>query len=272
MPSVSDEGILLLSFQSDERKEDGMLSENNQIRNYTLVTRLLIACGAIGPILFILVFIVEDATRPGYSAWHNFVSDLSLSNQGWMQIANFLICGVLVLCFALGLRQVFRSGKGGVWGPLLLAIFGLSLLIAGIFVTDPSLGYYPPGTSSSTHTLHGLIHGANAPLVFGSLTIAMFVLARRFARDPAWRGWALYSLIAGILFVGFFIACIGVAVLDQKGILPNSPTGLLERLAIIIGWGWIALLALRLLRQIRSSVSTVRSAGKEDAKSSLPRP
>ena len=236
-----------------------MQTENNQTRDYPLTTKLLIACGAIGPLLFILVFLVEGATRPGYSAWHNFVSDLSQSNQGWMQIANFLICGVFVLCFALGLRQVLRSGKGAVWGPLLLGIFGLSLLIAGVFVTDPSLGYYPQGTSSSTHTLQGTIHGANAPLAFGSLTIAVFVLARRFASDRQWRGWALYSLVSGILLVGFFIACLVVAVLDQHGILPNSPAGLLERIAIIIGWAWIVLLALRLLRQMRLSAFSVHS-------------
>ena len=236
-----------------------MRAENSQTQAYPLPIRLLIACGALGPILFILVFLVEGAIRPGYSAWHNFVSDLSLSNQGWMQIANFLICGVLMLCFALGLRQVFRTGRGSVWGPLLLGIFGLSLLIAGFFVTDPGLGYYPPGTSSSTHTLHGTIHGANAPLAFGSLTIAIFVLARRFASDRQWRGWALYSLVTGILFLGSFIAGLAVAVLDQNGVLPNSPAGLLERIAIIIGWGWIALLALRLLRQMRSPVPSARS-------------
>jgi hypothetical protein len=59
--------------------------------------------------------------------------------------------------------------------------------------------------------------------------------------------------------VGSFIACLVTAVLDQKGILPNSPTGLLERLAIIIGWGWIALLALQILRQVRSSAFSVHS-------------
>ena len=78
----------------------------------------------------------------------------------------------------------------------------------------------------------GAIHGANAPLAFGSLTLAIFVLARRFASDPAWRGWALYSLITEILLVGFFIACLVVAVLDEKGILQGSPAGLLERIAI----------------------------------------
>jgi hypothetical membrane protein len=239
--------------KSNEEKEDFMLIENNSTRNYPLITRILIACGAIGPILFIVMFMIESAIRPDYSAWHNFVSDLSLSNQGWMQIASFLICGICVFCFAFGLRQVFQSGKGSLWGPILLGLFGLSLIIAGLFVTDPSLGYYPAGTSSSTNTFHGMIHGMNAPLAFGSLTIAIFVLAYRFASDPAWRGWALYTLISGILLIGFFIACLVVAILDQKGILPNAPVGLLERLAIIIGWAWIAVLALGLLRQMRSS-------------------
>ncbi|HKV57068.1 MAG TPA: DUF998 domain-containing protein [Ktedonobacteraceae bacterium] len=243
-----------------------MLIENNQTQAYTLTTRLLIVCGAVGPLLFILVFLLEGITRPGYSAWHNFVSDLSQSDQGWVQIVNFLICGVLTLCFAFGLRQVFRSGKGAVWGPLLLGIFGLSTVVAGIFVTDPSLGYYPLGTSSSTQTLHGTIHGTNAPLVFVSLTIAIFVLARRFASDPAWRGWALYSLVTGLICVATFIAGLAVAVLDEKGIFPQSPAGLLERVSIIVGWGWIALLALRLLRQMRSSASPAHSAGEAETR------
>lgn len=232
-----------------------MLTEHNQAENYPLATRFLIACGAIGPLLFILIFLVEDVTRPGYSAWRNFVSELSLSNQGWIQIANFLICGVLVLCFAFGLRQVFRSGKGATWGPILLGIFGLFLIIVGIFVTDPSLGY-PPGSSSSVQTLHGTIHGIGAPLTFGSLTIAIFVLARRFARDPAWRGWASYSLLTGIVLVASFIASLAVAVLDEKGLMPNAPAGLFERIAIILGWGWIALVSIRLLRQMPLSVSS----------------
>src|SRR5262249_50357900 len=159
----------------------------------------------IGPTLFILTFLAEDATRPSYSPWRHMVSELSLSDQGWVQIANFLVCGALMLCFAVGLRQVLRSGPGAGWGPALLAVFGLSLLVAGAFVTDPSLGY-PPGSSGSVQSLHGTIHGTNAPVAFGSLAAAILVFARRFARDPAWRGWAWYSFAAAILFVGFFVA------------------------------------------------------------------
>jgi len=227
-----------------------MLIETHQTQNLSRAVRLMLACGVIGPLLFILVFLIEDATRPFYSPWRNMVSSLSLSSQGWVQIVSFLICGALVLCFAVGLRQVLRSGKGAVWGPRLLFVFGLSLLIAGIFVTDPGQGY-PPGSAGSAQTLHGTIHGMNAPLAFGSLTAAIVVLARRAAADPAQRGWAWYSYISAVLFVASFIASLAVAVLGEKGVLPNAPAGLLERVAIIIGWSWIALLAMQLLQQMR---------------------
>ena len=91
-----------------------------------------------------IVFLIEGATRPGYGARRHYVSQLSLGEGGWMQIANFLLCGLLSLCFALGLRRTLQGSTGATWGPLLLAVFGLGLIVAGIFVTDPALGY-PPG-------------------------------------------------------------------------------------------------------------------------------
>ncbi len=209
-----------------------------------LVPRLLLACGAVGPLLFIVVFLVEGATRPGYSAWHHFVSSLSLGEQEWMQIANFIICGVLVLCFAFGLRRVLYSGKGSTWGPILLGTLGLCLIGAGLFVTDPLLGY-PPGALSTT-TLHRALHVLLSLIAFTSLIAACFVLARRFAGDPAWRGWAFYSIATGILVAVFFIAADAVASPD-----PNAPAGLFQRLSIITGWGWIALFALRLMSKKR---------------------
>ena len=201
---------------------------------------LLLACGAIGPLLFIVMFLIEGATRPNYSAWHQFVSSLSQGEQGWMQICNFLVCGVLVVCFAIGLRRVLHPGKGSTWGPILLGIFGLCLIGAGPFVTDPILGY-PPG-APSTPTVHGALHVLLSLLAFVSLPAACFVLARRFAGDPEWRGWVFYSIATGILVVVFLIAA-DVAASPN----PRAPAGLLQRVSIITGWGWIALVALRLM-------------------------
>jgi hypothetical membrane protein len=205
--------------------------------------------------LFIVVFLIEGATRPGYSAWHNYVSSLSTSNQGWEQIANFLMCGLLVLGFAVGLRQVLRTGRSAIWGPILFGVFGLALVTAGIFVTDGSLGYPPGTTTSGPQTLHGTIHGVAGLVTFFSLAITCFVMARRFASDPNWKGWTLASILVGIALIVLFIAFTTFSALDEYGVLPNSPTGLLQRVAIILGWGWMALLALRLLRQIRAPAS-----------------
>jgi hypothetical membrane protein len=201
---------------------------------------LLLACGAVGPLLFIIVFLVEGATRPDYSAWRHFVSSLSLGPQGWVQIASFLVCGILVVCFAFGLRQVLHPGAGSTWGPILLGIFGLCLVGAGLFVTDPLLGY-PPG-APTTPSLHGALHEFLSLIAFIALPAACLVLARRFAGDPAWSGWAVFSSLTAILVVVFFIAA---DIAANAG--PSAPAGLLQRISIIVGWGWIALVALQLL-------------------------
>jgi hypothetical membrane protein len=238
-----------------KEEESTMQTEKDHSTDQSSITRFLITGGAIGPLLFMIVLLIEGATRPGYSAWHNYGSSLSLSDQGWMQIANFLVCGLLTLGFAIGLRQVFQTGRGSLWGPILLGIFGVSLIVAGLFVTDPSLGY-PPGThGSGPQTLHGTIHGVAGLIAFTSLPIASFVIARRFAGDPNWKGWALYSIVTGVLVLVCFITSTTVSALDESGVLPGSPTGLFQRIAIIAGWSWIALLAIRLLSKMRSPVS-----------------
>ncbi|HEY0752706.1 MAG TPA: DUF998 domain-containing protein [Ktedonobacteraceae bacterium] len=235
-----------------------MAIEKHQSINQHLITRFLLASGAIGPFLFIVVFLIEGVTRPNYSAWRNFVSDLSIGQQGWEQICNFLVCGALMLCFALGLRRVFRSGKASLWGPILFALFGLGLIVVGLFVTDPLNG---------PQTLHGAVHNYVTPLVFILVVAASFVMARRFAGDPNWRGWALYSIIAGVLVAVFFVATNLALLLDQNGTLHGAPLGLLQRCAIIIGWSWIALFASRLLSITASSAFMLRNAEREEARS-----
>lgn len=208
-----------------------------------MALKLLLACGVIGPLLFIIVFLIAGATRPGYNAMRHFVSSLSQGEMGWVQIANFVVCGVLVMCFAAGLRGALWPGKGATWGPILLGVFGLCLIGAGIFVADPLLGY-PPG-EPETFTRQGIIHTIMSLIAFASLIVACFVLARRFGGDPAWRGWAIYSIATGIAVLVFFIGA-DVAATSPD---PNAPSGLIQRLSIIAGWGWIALVALRLMRR-----------------------
>ena len=212
----------------------------------TLTTKLLFLGGAIGPVLFVIVFLVAGAARPDYNSWQTTISTLSLGPQGWIQIVNFCLFGLFTLCFAVGLRRVSSTGPGSRWGPILLCIVGLGLITAGPFVTDPILGY-PPGLSNDAQTsLHGTIHNTASLIVFMALPAACFVMGWRFARDRAWRGWALYSVATGVVilvFVAWFFASIVASTHAQAS--GTAPPGLLERLFTIIGCCWLSLLALR---------------------------
>ena len=204
--------------------------------------RVLLGCGAFGPPVFMAVVFIEGATRPDYSAWHNFISSLSQGEEGWMQVTNFVVFGALAFCFAIGLRRVLRPGPGSTWGPRLLGAFGLGHIGAGLFVCDPILGYPPGVPTPSTPTLHGALHMLLSLVVFTSLPAACFVLARRFARDAEWGGWRFYSIATAILVIVFFITTDAVASPN-----PNAPAGLFQRLAMLTGWSWVSLLAFRLL-------------------------
>jgi len=233
-----------------------MQSTNNSTQRYSLFTQLFLAAGVVGPLLFIVVFLIEGATRPGYSVWRNFVSDLALSNQGWEQIANFLVCGVLCIAFAIGLGRIWRSGRGSVWGPRLVGLFGLGLIVAGICVIDPGRGY-PAGAplTSDPQTIHGFIHGINGALLFNlTLPAACFVLARRFAADLQNRKWATYCWMTAVVILVLSVLTTVASPLVEKAGVP-FPIGLTQRVQIIIGWIWLALTALRLLREARKAIS-----------------
>src|SRR6266566_8972229 len=95
----------------------------------SVATRLLLACGAIAPLLNIVVLLVLGATRSGYNAWQVPDSNLELGEGGWIQITNYLVTGALLLAFAIGLRLRLGTGRGSTWGPIWLAIYGLTFIV-----------------------------------------------------------------------------------------------------------------------------------------------
>jgi hypothetical protein len=56
------------------------------------------------------------------------VSSLALSDFGWMHIANFIVVGLLMLAFAIGLRRALRPVGGSTWGSLLVGSYAIGLL------------------------------------------------------------------------------------------------------------------------------------------------
>ena len=216
-------------------------------------TRLLLWSGVVGPLLFVTVFLIEGAVRPGYNAWRTTISTLSLSDRGWTQIANFHLFGLLTLCFAVGLKRMLKTGIASLSGPVMFAIIGIGLILAGIFVTDPCLGYPLHSPPRSPESLHGTIHNLAALTVFLTLPAICFVMGRRFARDPIWRSWSMLSRIAGALVLIFF-AWFFTSVSASADALSVEAVhaGLLERITSMIGCFWMSALAFRFIRVART--------------------
>jgi Protein of unknown function (DUF998) len=207
----------------------------------SVLHRLLLGCGVLGSLLFTGTFLAAGATRAGYDPWRQPISALSLGPGGWLQSVNFIVFGVLMGCFALGLRGALAPGTGAKWAPLLQAAVAAGLIIDGIFAQDPGMGY-PPGTAAVTAaSTHGLLHNIGLGLAATALPARCFVLARRFAREPRWRGWATYSIITGLLFIAL-LAAFGMA----SG-TPSAPAGLFEKLATIQASIYTIALCTRLL-------------------------
>ena len=207
--------------------------------------RLLLLGGAVGPPLFVIVFLLEGATRPGYSQVRNYVSDLSMSGFGWMQVLNFVVCGLLCLAFTFGFRLTLGSGCLITVATILFGIFSVGLIVAGLFSTDPHLGY-PPGVPAGPTTTHGAIHGVAGLFDFISIAAVAILLGFYFAREPSWRRWSAPSILIGVLILMLFVILNVTATMDMTGDWPNAPTGLVQRVAIVLGWGWLAAVAAKL--------------------------
>jgi len=207
----------------------------------------LLACGAIAGPLFVTAFLVQGAARPDYDPVRHSISTLALgSGFGWFQILNFVVAGLLTLAFAVGMRRVLRPQNGSTWGPLLIGLYAVGLLGAGVFVTDPDAGY-PPGTLAKIQdpSLHGVLHNLSTGLGLPALLAACFVFAHWFAaRDE--RGWALYSAVSGAVFlISVVLASYGFPRTEGLG----EVGGLFQRISVVCGWAWLTALAIYLLIQ-----------------------
>jgi hypothetical protein len=163
--------------------------------------------GLIGPALFALIVVVLSVAQYGFmiDLWWDPIdasdvpwpSGLALGPLGWLQVLNFILFGLALMVFAVGLhRGVAARVRGSVIGPALLVVAGVALVLAA-FKTDPSL-------SGGPQSWHSLIHGLAFVLLVLSLLLSFLLLWWRLRRDPLWRGYDLYTIITAVLYVVLF--------------------------------------------------------------------
>jgi hypothetical protein len=182
--------------------------------------RSLLAAGAVGGPLFVLGVLAQAYTRDGFDPGRHPLSSLALGDLGWLQITNFIVCGVLTLAGAAGLRRALTPGRASTWGPRLIGVGGVALILAGIFPADPINGY-PAGTPDAV-TWHGTVHSL-APAAAGIAGLIAYVaFARRFAADhePVWLVWTVATPVV-ILATNAVSAATG----DLRALLVGQAVG-----------------------------------------------
>jgi hypothetical protein len=184
--------------------------------------------GAAAAIAFVLVAAADGATRPGYRPARHPVSALALGPRGWLQTANFLVCGTGVTAGAAALAGTSRPLAASV------AVIGLALIASGVFPMDPMRGY-PPGTPDTTparYSLRHRVHDAAGAVVFLAIPVAETIAALTPAAGPL-RPYSAASAAASLALFGVF----------GRAWERDSPrAGLWQRLAILAGWTWLAVI------------------------------
>jgi len=200
--------------------------------------RTLLRCGVVAGPFYLTVGVMQGILRPGFDFGRHPLSVLANGSLGWIQTANFLITGLMVIAAAMGVRRALEAKARGVtWS---LAGYGAAMVAAAIFTADPMDGF-PPGTPEGPPTsisTTGLLHFVCGALAFLCLAIGGFFAAGTMRRRHL-QPLAGLSLISGlVVFVGFFG---GLA-------LPFGIAGIWT--AVVVGWVWLSALSLRLMRPI----------------------
>jgi Protein of unknown function (DUF998) len=101
------------------RVRDVMSKSESDVRNRGLdishaVTKALLVCGVVAGPLFTVTWLAEGTARADYDPLTHPISSLSIGHGGWMQVVSFIITGLLVVAFSIGLVVclVLQAGSG----------------------------------------------------------------------------------------------------------------------------------------------------------------
>ncbi|MBI3004573.1 MAG: DUF998 domain-containing protein [Ignavibacteriales bacterium] len=215
----------------------------------TLTSRFLSAGIAAGP-FFVVVALLQAFTREGFDYVRHPASLLSLGDGGWIQIANFVLTGFLFILCGIGLGKVLTEGIGRIWASRLFIVYGVALIMGGVFTADPGLGF-PPGApegAAKEMSWHGTLHAFAPILGFFSQVAALIILARRFGSQGQ-RTWKLVTIIAAVAM--FVLATIPNFTAEwEKGVFNFLPLWT----SVVFGYSWTSLVISKVRKEIGSQI------------------
>jgi hypothetical protein len=213
----------------------------------TLPSRALLVCGAVAGPIYVMVTMVQALTREGFDLRQHRFTWLTAGNLGWIHQLNMVLVGVLTVLFSIGMSRMLGTGRGAVWGPRLLGLFGVAYIVGGLLRADPVAGF-PPGTTSEMvrTTWPGAVQNASRGASSILLIATSLVIAVWFAAQ-ARRGWAW--------FYGGAIPAVFVALTAAGLAIGGNPSALAF---LMTHWIWVTVLSVHLYRREAKQAETRR--------------
>lgn len=193
-------------------------------------------CGMLSPIIFIILTILGDALRPGYSHISDTISELF--SPGSPNKLPFDImhtsCALLNVLFGIGVLQLVLGDDHS----RLVGIIGAGMIIAIGVVNVATASVFPQDAWGSPATFAGEMHKILAGVLALLSILSTFLMGIWFHRANIFPGFGIYSFITVAIIVlsgGFAVANLGTAIM-----------GLTERITILVGLQWTFILALKM--------------------------
>jgi hypothetical protein len=187
-------------------------------------TRLAAIIAVGGITWFLLGVAVLHVLERSLNPARRMVSEYALGTYGWIQTLDFVASGIGAIALGIALSRTVRDP--GRMGPLLIAGFGASTLVAAFAQTD----------GDGPVTTHGNVHTLVSILGFAALVAGMFTLTRRFRRDPAWLPMRTPTLVWAATSTGTFFL---VPILGESG------QGIGQRIFIAVTFSWMLVVGSR---------------------------
>jgi hypothetical membrane protein len=207
------------------------------------VTRSLLGYGVMAGPVYVGVSVAQALTRDGFDLSRHEWSLLANGPGGWVQVANFIVTGLMVTAAAIGYGRAMTTGAAARWVPRLLAVYGVALVAAGVFRADPMNGF-PVGTPAGPPTspsVHGMLHLVTAGIGFLALVAATWLLAVRFRREGR-HGHAVFAAVTGAAFLVAFAAVASGSTAPALNIAFTA--------AIILTWIWLSVTSVHQYRNV----------------------
>jgi len=203
--------------------------------------------GVVGTVACWLIAMLAGVVKPDYNPVSDSISGLMIGPRAWLMNLDAVVFGALMLGLALVL--VARLGRTflSTIGLALFTLWGLGLIAAGVFPTDPA--------TVTRQTLHSSIHDASFVTLTLGLALSCCVLAPCFRSETRWCGFSARSTVAG----GAILLLLGLFLYKGDG---WQWRGLEERIMFTVMCAWVEMLALRLqhLTVAKESGQVVTSA------------